>query len=194
MNLSDAIKSRRSIRRYKQKQVDDKLLADLVDSARLAPSGGNMQHLRFVVVRTPENVEKVFALTGWGGHVRPKRSPVWGKDAPAAFIAVTAPAEVAKSLRHLHGDAGAAIQNMLLKAVELGLGTCWIGNFKEENVSPVIGLGADMKTLYLVAVGYPDESPVQENIGSGDSTKYSLDEKDVLHVPKFKVDAIATWK
>ncbi len=194
MNLTDAIKSRRSIRRYKQKPVDDKLLAELIDSARLAPSGGNMQHLRFVVVRTPELAQKVFALTGWGGHVKPKRSPVWGKDAPLAFIAVIAKAETADKLRHLHGDAGAAIQNILLKAVDLGLGTCWIGNFKEENVSPVIGLGADMKTLYLIAVGYPDESPVQENIGSGDSTKYFLDDKDVIHVPKFKVDAITIWK
>jgi nitroreductase len=194
MNISDAIRNRRSIRRYKQKPVDDKLLLELIDSARLAPSGGNMQHIRFVVIRTPELARKVFALTGWGGTVKPKRDPVWGKDAPLAFIAVTAASETVKTLRHIHADAGAAIQNMLLKAVDLGLGTCWIGNFKEENVSSVIGLNTDMKTMYLVAVGYPDESPVQEDIGAGDSNKYFLDDKDVIHVPKFKADAITIWK
>ncbi len=194
MNLSNAIKSRRTIRRYRQKPVDDKLLAELVDSARLAPSGGNMQQLRYVVVKTPEIVQKVFSHTGWGGHVRPKRSPEWGKTAPLAFIAVIASADNCANHKIVYADAGAAVQNMLLKAVDLGLGTCWIGNFKEENVSPILGLKPDMKTMYLVAVGYPDENPVQEDIDAGTPTKYFLDDKDVIHVPKFKVDAIAIWK
>ena len=194
MNLSEAVKKRRTIRRYQQKPVDDKMLLELIDSARLAPSGGNMQHLRFVVIRTPELVQKVFAMTGWGGSVKPKRSPVWGKDAPPAFIAVAATAETVNSLRHIHADAGAAIQNMLLKALDLGLGTCWIGNFKEENVSSALGISPEMRTMYLVAVGYPDESPVQVDIGAGDSNKYYLDDKDVIHVPKFKPEAITEWK
>ncbi|MFZ2657165.1 MAG: nitroreductase family protein [Victivallales bacterium] len=194
MNLSNAIKNRRSIRRYKQKPVDEKLLIELIDSARLAPSGGNMQQIRYVIVKTPEIVKKIFSLTGWGGHVRPKRSPEWGKDAPLAFIAVIASAENVAGRKIVYADAGAAIQNMLLKAVELGLGTCWIGNFKEENVSPILGLTPEMKTMYLVAVGYPDETPVQEDIDTGTPTKYFLDDKDVIHVPKFKVDAITILK
>ncbi len=194
MKLGDAIRFRRSIRRYKQKTVDDKLLTELIDSARLAPSGGNMQQLRYMVVKTPEIVQKVFSHTGWGGHVRPKRSPEWGKTAPLAFIAVVASADNIANHKIVYADAGAAIQNMLLKAVELGLGTCWIGNFKEDNVSAILGLKSEMKTMYLVAVGYSDETPVQEDIDSGTPTKYFLDDKDVIHVPKFKVDAIAIWR
>ena len=193
MNLSEAIKTRRSIRRYKQKPVEDKLLLELIDSARLAPSGGNMQHLRYIIIRTPDLVQKVFSMTGWGGHVRPKRNPEWLKDAPPVFIAVTVPAEPLKNLKHIHADAGAAIQNILLKAVELGLGTCWIGSFKEE-VNAILGLGPDTAVMYLVAVGYPDESPIQEDIDSTASTKYYLDGKDVLHVPKLKVETITEWK
>jgi len=193
MNLSDAIKNRRSIRRYKQKPVDGKLILELIDSARFAPSGGNMQHLRFIIIRTPELVQKVFSLTGWGGHVRPKRNPVWLKDAPPVFIAVTVSAEPLKNLKLIHADAGAAIQNILLKAVDLGLGCCWIGNFKED-VNSVLGLGADTAVIYLVAVGHPGENPVQEDIVNGDSTKYYLDGKDVLHVPKLKPEAITVWK
>ena len=51
-----------------------------------------------------------------------------------------------------------------------------------------------MKTLYLVALGVPDESPVMENIKEGDSAKYYLDKNDVLHVPKYTVNALTTWK
>ncbi len=193
MNLSDAIKKRRSIRRYKQEPVGEKLLVELIDSARLAPSGGNMQHLRYIVIRTPELVQKVFSLTGWGGHVRPKRSPEWLKDAPPVFIAVVVSAEPLKNLKLIHADAGAAIQNILLKAVDLGLGCCWIGNFKED-VNSILGLGADTAVIYLVAVGHPDENPLQEDISNGDSTKYYLDDKDVLHVPKLKVETITEWK
>lgn len=193
MNLSEALRKRRTIRRYKQKLVDDKLLLELVDTARFAPSGGNMQQLRYIAIRNPETVRKVFSQTAWGGSVRPRRSPEWLKDAPSAFIAVTAASESLKTLKHIHADAGAAIQNILLKAVELGLGTCWIGSFKEE-VNAILELGADTAVVYLVAVGYPDEDPVQEDICKGDSTKYYLDDKDVIHVPKFKPEEITDWK
>jgi nitroreductase len=193
MNITDAIRKRRTIRRYKQETVDDKLLLELIDSARFAPSASNMQQLRYIAITTPGTVEKVFSQTGWGGAVRPKRSPEWLKDAPPAFIAVLAPTESVKGFKHIYADAGAAIQNILLKAVELGLGTCWIGSFKED-VNSILGLGSDRTVMYLVAVGYPDESPVQEDIGSKDSTKYYLDDKDVIHVPKFKVESITIWK
>lgn len=193
MELSEAIRKRRTIRRYKQKPVEDKLLLELIDAARLAPSGGNMQQLRYIAVRNPENVRKVFSQTAWGGSVRPRRSPEWLKDAPSAFIAVTAASESLKNLKLIHADAGAAIQNILLRAVELGLGTCWIGSFKEE-VNTILELGGDTAVVYLVAVGYPDEYPVQEDIAAGESTKYYLDEKDVIHVPKLKPEAITSWK
>jgi len=193
VNLSDAIRNRRSIRRYKQKPVEDKLLLELMDSARFAPSASNMQQLRYVVIRNQETVRKVFSQTAWGGHVKPKRSPEWLKDAPLSFIAVLAPAESAKNFKHIYADAGAAIQNILLKAVELGLGCCWIGSFKEE-VNSILGMGSDTIVMYLVAVGYPDENPVHEDINAGTPTKYFLDDKDIIHVPKFKAEAIVEWK
>ena len=193
MNLSESIKSRRTIRRYKQKPVEDRLLLELIDSARFAPSASNLQQLRYIVIRSSDAVKTIFLQTGWGGTVKPKRSPEWLKDAPLSFIAVLAPAESVKNFKHIYADAGAAIQNILLKAVELRLGACWIGSFKEE-VNSILELGPDTVVMYLVAVGYPDERPVQEDIGTGDSTKYYLDDKDVIHVPKLKADAITQWK
>lgn len=193
MNLSEAIRKRRTIRRYRQKPVEDKLLLELIDAARLAPSASNMQQLRYAVVRKLGNVQKVFMQTAWGGYVKPKRNPEWLKDAPLAFIAVLAPVESVKNFKHLYADAGAAVQNMLLKAVDLGLGTCWIGSVKEE-VNSILELDPGMTVIYVVAVGHPDEDPVQEDIAAGESTKYYLDEKDVIHVPKLKPEAITSWK
>ncbi len=191
MQLLEAIRTRRSIRRFKQIPVPDSTLDQLVDAARFAPSGGNMQHLRYLIVRTPEMVKQVFEHTAWGAHVRPARNPVWGKDAPLAFIAVFTSAE---SARHVHADAGAAVQNILLRARDLGLGTCWIGAFKPEKVAPIVGLGQDSALHFLVAVGYPDEDPVQEDIGHDGHRKYYLDKDDRLHVPKLKLDAIRKFK
>jgi nitroreductase len=193
MNLSNAIKNRRSIRRYKQRPVEDRLLLKLIDSARLAPSASNLQQLRYIVIRSSDAVKTIFLQTGWGGAVKPNRNPEWLKDAPLSFIAVIAPAESVKNFKHIYADAGAAIQNILLNAIALGLGTCWIGSFKEE-VNSILELGSDTVVMYLVAVGYPDERPVQEDIGTDDSTKYYLDGKDVIHVPKLKADALTQWK
>lgn len=190
MELKDAIFQRRSIRRFKQLKVDDSLLKELVDAARLAPCGGNSQQLKYIVARTPEKAGKIFETTAWGGHVKPRRNPEAGKSAPLAFIAVTAEKTDSKVV---HADAGAAIQNILLRALELGLGACWIGSFNREKVSEIFQLGENLSMLYLVALGYPDEKPVMENIKQGDSTKYYLDENDVLHVPKYSIDAITRW-
>lgn len=190
MELLDAIKKRRSVRRFKQKVVEESLLEQLIDSARFAPSAGNMQRLRYVIVRKPELVEQIFKQTAWAAFVQPRRNPELGKSAPLVFIAVTAPLE---SPEMVVADAGAAIQNIQLRAIELGLGCCWIGSFKKEETGKILGISSDMKILYLLAVGYPDETPVWEDIDKGDSTKYYLDENDCLHVPKYTVESITEW-
>ena len=190
MELKDAIFQRRTIRRFKQTKIEDSLLRKLIDAARVAPCGGNSQQLSYIVVRTPEKAGRIFETTAWGGHVKPQRNPEPGKNAPVAFIALTAGKTDSKVV---HADAGAAIQNILLKAVELGLGACWIGSFSKEKASEILQLDENASVFYLVALGYPDENPVMENINQGDSTKYYLDDNDVIHVPKYSIDAITQW-
>jgi nitroreductase len=189
MELLEAIKKRRSIRKFKQLKVDDSILAELIDAARLAPCGGNMQQLRYIVIREPELIKKIFEITAWAGHVQPKRNPVIGVSAPTAFIAITSSAK-----NPPHADAGAAIQNMMLRGLEFDLGFCWIGAFKPQKANEILGLPEGITTVYLLATGYQDEFPVQEDIESGEPTKYYLDDKDVLHVPKYTVEAITEWR
>lgn len=190
MELQDAVRKRRTIRRFKQDPIVREDIEKLINAARLAPCGGNMQRLRYIVIQDDkELVNKVFGTTAWAAFVQPKRNPVPGKTAPVAFLALTCDKK-----QNPVADAGAAIQNILLTACELGIGCCWIGAYKQEMADEIIGLPEDQKSVFLVALGYPDESPVQEDIDLAEPTKYYLDENDVLHVPKFRTEEITEWR
>jgi nitroreductase len=191
METRDAIFKRRTVRRFSQEKVPDELLSELVDAARVAPSGGNSQPLRYFVVRETETVRRILDQTAWAGHVKPARNPQWGVNSPMAFIVLTASSKLAGV--GIGADAGAAVQNILLRAVDLGLGACWIGAFKPEKVNEIIGIGTDGTALFLVAIGYPGESPVLEEIGTEDSRKYYLDGNDCIHVPKLSLESVTTW-
>jgi len=191
MEFSAVVKGRRTIRRFKQIPVQKSELRVMLDAARLSSSAGNMQPLRYIVIQEPELVSGVFENTACGGLVKPRRNPEPGKTAPLTFIAVVGPRDGSNLM---HTDAGAAIQSMILAAYSIGIGCCWIGAFKRENVDKILNLPENRSVIYLVAVGYPDESPVQEDISAGMSEKYYLDDNDVLHVPKFSVDAITDWR
>ncbi len=190
METRTAIKQRRTIRLFQQKPVSDELLRELVDAARVTSCGGNNQRLRFVVARMQPLVNDILAQTAWGRHVTPRRTPVAGETGPAAFIALLGPAQ---SGPILHADAGAAIQSIQLAATELGLGCCWLASVNRANVAPMLNLDDKVEILYLVAVGYPAEAPVSEDVPAGADLKYYLDDANRLHVPKLELDAVSRW-
>lgn len=192
MEFIDTLKKRRTIRFYKQEKVGRGSLEKLLEAARLAPCGGNMQRLRYVVISEDvEKVRAVFEQTAWGASVKPRRSPEWGKNAPLAFILLTCAGD---GTSVAHADAGAAVQNMQLAATDLGLGCCWIGSFNHAKTAEILEVPEDVTTLYLVAVGHPEEAyPVSEDAVEGDSIKYYLDDDDRLHVPKLTVESLSQW-
>ena len=190
MDFSEVVFARRSIRRYQQKMVSDENLRQLIEFARVSPAATNAQRLRLTVIRDIELVEKIFALTRWAGAVAPRRTPVWGKDAPLCFIAFTAKKEQLNS--SLYADAGAAIQTIQLAAREKELGCCWFASFDPEKVQKILQIPPERKVLYLVAVGFPAEDPVTEEAVGG-NVAYYLDDSDRLHVPKLPVDEISVW-
>lgn len=191
MEFAAALNGRRTIRRFKQIPVKEAEIRLMLNAARLSPCAGNMQPLRYVIIQEQKLVSMIFENTAWAGLVKPHRNPEPGITAPLTFIAVVGPRE---NSNILHADAGAAIQSMMLTAYSLGIGCCWLGAFKRESVDMILDLPEKSSVIYLVAVGYPAESPVQEDIDAGMSEKYYLDAADVLHVPKFSVDTIAEWR
>lgn len=188
MDVIQAIKERRTIRRFKQIPLEKTTIAKLIDAGRMASCGANMQRVRYIVVQERELLENIFAHTAWGGAVRPKRNPVLGVSSPMAFLVLTS------SKGDASVDAASAITNIQLAAWELGIGCCWIGAYKKEPVDALLGLDGDVKSIFLVALGVPDECPEAEDITLEEDQKYYLDDNDKLHVPKYTVESITEWR
>jgi len=189
MDVLAAIKGRRTIRHFQQRPVERELLVQLIDAARMASSGANGQPLRYIVVQDRQLVENIFSTTRWALRVAPRRTPVIGGTAPPVFIAVTC-----ASGSNPQVEAGAAIENLQLMAFSLGLGCCWIGAYDRIKADKFMALPENTATIYLVAVGYPAESPVTEDIQQDDDPGYYLDAENVLHVPKYSVETITEWR
>ena len=188
MDFEKLAKLRRTIRFYQDKKVPVEDLVKLVDIARFAPSGSNKQPIRYIIIDNDETAHKIFDVTRYAGLVTPRRSPVWGVNAPRNFFAVTS----VKGASVV--DAAAAIQNLLLAAADNGLGTCWIGAFNKDEAKKILELDDNTELHFLVAVGYPAETPVSDEVSCNDSVAYYLDDSDTLHVPKIKVQDLVTVK
>ncbi len=179
MDFLDIIKSRRTVRLFKQDPIDTKTLYELVECARCAPSGANRQPLEYVIINDAAQVERVFEHVAWAGYVKPKRTPGAGKR-PVAYIVVLVNREICKEAPD---DAAAAIENIILAAWSLGIGSCWMGSVQRERIAELIAMPENFMIDSIVALGFPDEEPVMEDC-KGDSIKYYLDNDDRLHVPK----------
>jgi nitroreductase len=193
MELEQALKERRTVRRFLQTPIPESELRELIDAARAASCARNDQRLRYIVVRTPEVVNTLFTFTAWAGAVTPRRNPVPGVTSPVAFIAVAGPAAEADTPL-LQTDCGAAIQTIQLAAWGKGIGCCWMGAINRKEIHALLGMSSDEALLYVVALGYAAEKPVSEDIDDPRKVKYYLDDEDLLHVPKLTVDAITSWK
>lgn len=182
MSVYDLILKRRTIRRFKQDPIPRSILEKLVNAGRLAPSGANMQPLEFIVVDDPKLLGKVFATLKWAAYIAPAGDPPPGKQ-PVAYIVVL----INKNIKE-NGevDAAAAIENMILVALEENIGSCWLGSIQREELAKILNIPGNYKIDSVLALGYPDESPVMEV--ATDSIKYWKDENGVLHVPKRKLE------
>ena len=156
MDLAGAIKSRRSIRTYKKQEISQDIVDQLIDVARLSPSAGNAQSWAFVIVREQENKQ---ALSKAALN---QRSIV---EASVVFVVCADENRAEESygsrgkMLYCLQDTAAATQNILLTACSLGLGTCWIGAFKEDEVRRIIKAPKEMRPVVIIPVGYPNESP-----------------------------------
>ena len=145
----DLVRTRRSVRRYKSDPVPREKLEYVLEAARLAPSWGNRQCWRFIVV-TDEAKRRAITTREWAA------------EAPVVIVGCAHP--------HLSGskfsqqyymlDMGIAMEHLILAAAEQGLGTCWIGGqFDEEAVKQALGIPEGARVVALTPIGYPAETP-----------------------------------
>ncbi len=155
MDLLEAIKGRRSIRAFKNEEVSVEDVKRLVDAARWAPSAGNIQPWEFIVVRKPE-IKKALVEAALGQDFIKEASVV---------IIVCANENRSSERYGVRGkslyciqDTAAALQNIHLTAYSLGLGTCWIGAFNEEEARKILKIPQGIRPVAIVPVGYPTET------------------------------------
>ncbi len=147
MEVFDAIKTRRSIRKYKSESIPDEKLRSILEAARLAPSAGNRQPWRFVVV---QDIDRKKALAEVANN------QTFLIDASAIIVGIGDP-EV--SARWYEKDIMIALEHIVLAATAMGYGTCWIGAFDENAVKNLLKIPANVKVIALLPIGIPDETP-----------------------------------
>jgi nitroreductase len=155
MELSEAISKRRSVRSYKKQDLPQGTVEKLLDAARQAPSAGNVQPWEFVVLSTQKTKTDIsFAAYGQKSLQEASVVIVVCADEKRAAEAYGARGKTLYCFQ----DTAAAIQNILLTACSMGLGTCWMGAFKEDEVRKVINAPPHMRPVALIPVGYPNEA------------------------------------
>jgi len=180
LGVYELILERRTIRKFQDKPVPEQLLKKIVNAGRLAPSGSNLQPLEFIVINKASLLGKIFATLKWAGYIAPEGNPPEGAQ-PQAYIVVLINSDIKKE--NGETDAAAAIENMILAALDENVASCWIGSVNRAELRKIFDIPRNYKINAVLALGYPDEKPVVVEAAE-DSIKYWKDEKGVLHVPK----------
>lgn len=160
MDVKKAIEDRRSIRKYADKEVSDDMIKELIEAARLAPSGNNAQPWKYMVIKK-EMIEKL------------KENKIFKQNfvykAPVIIVCCADPKAYprakfesafddpyeARALR----DLSISCQNLVLQAVELGLGTCYIGWMNKEKIKEILNIPEEFVIPYVITIGWPAEQP-----------------------------------
>jgi|ERR1700690_817368 len=164
MELFEAMKTRRSVRAYQDKPVEDEKLRSVLDAVRMAPSWANMQCWRMVVVKDKETREKISELSYVESYFSPKgyKSNPSKKALGAAPVVIALCADPAQSgmlwnQNYYLVDAGIAAQNLMLAARGRGLGTVFVGVYDEEKLKKLLHIPASIRIIGLLPLGYPTE-------------------------------------
>lgn len=175
----EMIAARRTIRRFKPDPVPRELLERLVDAGRLAPSAANLQPLEFIVVDGAGPRAEVFPCLKWAAYIAPAGDPKPGEE-PAAYVVTLANTEIREKM--FEYDVGAAMENMILTALEEGVGSCWMLSIDRDKLQAILGVPEHYRIDSVLALGYPAEEPTLEVMG--ESYRYWKDADGRLHVPK----------
>ena len=168
------ISTRKSTRKYNSTPVEDEKVIQLIESARLAPSGSNTQPWNFVIVKSNDTREKI-------AEVNNKQT--WMTSAPVFIVCV---ADIRcrikddreiyldensdlHELKQIMRDTGVAIEHILLEAESLGLSTCWTAWFSQKDIRPILSIPDDKYVVGVITIGYSDgtgKSPPRRELES----------------------------
>ena len=183
----ELVTANRSYRRFLESEtISRQTLLELIDLARLSPSGANKQALRYYVSCDAKQNERVFDALAWAAYFRDWAGPVAG-ERPSGYIVIVQD-QANKIVSGI--DYGIAAQTILLGAVEKGLGGCMIGNINKPKLEDALNIPENFEILLVIALGKPKEIVVIDEIDSDGDIKYWRDAEQVHHVPKRKLKDI----
>jgi len=183
--LIDLIRNARSIRRYDPERpvgIDD--IRSFVEAARLTPSAGNLQRLRYLAVTDPDEVSALTRGVKWAGYLTDWEGPTEG-ETPTAYLILLSPEDTGVS----QIDVGIAAETILLAATEKGFGGCMILNFPREELTRRYRLAGKYRIELVISLGLPAEKVEIEKMKNG-NVRYYRDENGVHHVPKRSLDEL----
>jgi nitroreductase len=159
MEVFEAIKKRRSIRKYKDTPVEKDKINKIIEAALLAPSASNGQPWRFIAVKDKKLLTKIVKETL--GFINQ-----WAISAPLIIVGCSVRSniithyfgEVVSGIKYHILDMGIALEHIVLEAEELELSSCWIGWFNEKKIKKILNINSTWRVASLITIGYSDES------------------------------------
>jgi nitroreductase len=152
MSVLDVVKSRRSIRKYMDKPIEEEKLLNVLEAGRLAPAANNAQQWKFIAVKDPALIKKLVPACGNQSFIA---------EAPVILVICTNGEERTMYCGQSADtvDCSIALSFMILEAAELGLGTCWLGFFSNDKVKRVLNIPQENNVVAVTPLGYAAEAP-----------------------------------
>lgn len=173
MELNIVVKNRRSIRKYKNRDIPNEVIEDLINFARLAPSAKNRQPWKFMIIKdkTKNEIANIMLEKEKKSKVSLERKIYNANSSVKATANIMKQAPILilvfkpREDNWIIGDSlsiGAAIEHICLRATDLGLGSLWIRDivYTQKEIANLVGK-SDMELISAISIGYPDESPKQ---------------------------------
>jgi len=167
MDVFEAIRWRRSVRKFSPQRIEREKIIRILEAARLAPSSSNRQAWHFVVIDDKSLIEQIPKQVTMGTRaIIP-----WLKDAPVVIAGCYTKA-ITHIIAQLFGhenylvDVSIAMSHIALAATTLGIGTCFVGWFNESKLKRLLGIPLQYKVAVLLALGYPADASTKDSIGN----------------------------
>lgn len=152
MEITEAIRSRRSIRKYQDRPIEEEKLLRVLDTGRMAPSARNLQDWKFIVVRDQDKRKMLSEAANGQPYVEKASAVIVG--------CATEPENIMPCGQYCYPiDLAIALDHMSLAATSEGLGSCWIGAFQEDKVKEILDIPEKIRVVAMLILGYPAESP-----------------------------------
>lgn len=186
-DFPDLVRETRSVRRFDvTAPVGPAAIRELVAVARLVPSAGNLQPLKYLLSADARRNDLIFGCLRWAARLEDWPGPA-PEERPTAYIVLLGDTRVTASFGCDHGIAA---QTIMLAARARGLGGCIVGSIDREGMRDALAIPPSYEILLVVALGVPVERVVLEDVGTDGDVSYRRDEAGVHHVPKRSLDEV----